>query len=168
MAAIQFCLFKILYFFARCVRNKNRITKKVYQVLRLNSFWWVLLIGMCESNIAALTFKSAIQFNEFVSYDIFTKGDLIISTAFCFGILAYSFLFYPLLFRYEKPRYSEEVFDLSVFSPKCFWVEILLKCFRTFAQALINGIFINMHYFQLLGLILLDLTILIFIVISTR
>lgn len=62
--------------------------------------------NIIERNRAPIVFYAFVQFNVFFSFTLFSKFDLL-TTVIGFGIiLLYSFLFYPLILKYERTESS--------------------------------------------------------------
>lgn len=82
-----------------------------------------------------------------------------------FTVLAYAFLFYPLLFQFASRKERKKVSDFGKGAHHSYWLEMCLKCLRSYFQSLIHGLFINHNILQLLGLIISDLS---FVIAITR
>ena len=96
-------VFKLIFYL---LRNKHKIFQSIYGIFAINTRWWTIIIGILEANISYVTFYGSIQFNEFISFNFFSKIDLLCSTFFVFIMLFYSFVFYPLIFKYERIKYN--------------------------------------------------------------
>lgn len=124
----------------------------------------MLLVCFCQANIAPLVFYACVQFNVFSSSNYIVKGNLFGTVIVLGFMMGYAFLFYPFMFRYGSKVSKEKVSDFSFKHVRTCWLEMGLKCLRSFFQALIHGLFINRNILQLFGLAFLDIAFICFVV----
>lgn len=60
------------------------------------------MVGIIETNIAPLAFYGFIQYNCFMSFDLLGKLNMGFTLLLFFISVFYSFVFYPLVYRYER------------------------------------------------------------------
>lgn len=119
------------------------------------------MITFFESNITPIVFYASLQFNTFVCFDQFSKFNLIAALLMFFAIQTYAFLFYPLVFQFSNRRSRKKVSDFGKGTHLSYWLEMCLKCWRSYFQAFLHGIFINHNLMQLLSLVAFDILFLI-------
>ena len=102
MTLLTFAVFKLLSRLARPIRYKHGLFRSLYKFLRINSIWWMLLVCFFESNLAPLVFFACVQLNSFVAFDLLTKANLVAATLLLFCSICYTFLFYPMIYKYGK------------------------------------------------------------------
>lgn len=115
-----------------------------------------------------MVFYAALQLNLFSSFIWSTKVNLFITLIVLWAMMGYVFLFYPLMFRYGKKSSREKISDFSFKHIKTCWLEMGLKCLRSFFQALIHGLFINRNIIQLFGLTVLDIAFICFVILLRK
>lgn len=98
----MFIVLNIACFLVGLIKEKHRFIRTFHKFLAVNSMWWTLMVSFCDTNIAPIAFYSAIQMNVFVCFDFFGKFGLYVTVIGLFIVFAFSFLFYPIVYRYEN------------------------------------------------------------------
>jgi len=98
---LQFVILRIMRIIFGLVQERHRTLEKFYTFFRIKSLWWTILLGIVESNIAVITFYCFIQFNACFTFEIFGKFNLVFGTCMAFFVFSFTFVFYPMLIRYE-------------------------------------------------------------------
>ncbi len=159
-----FAVVKLMCLLLQSIRHSCLVFKKAYFFLSPISKWWSLMIAVFESNITPIVFYASLQFNSFVCFDLFSKFNLMMTLLMFFTFQTYAFVFYPLLFQFGRRKSRKKVSDFGKGRPNSYWLEMCLKCLRSYFQSLVHGLCINGNLIQLFGLIVSDFAFLVAVI----
>lgn len=117
-----FFLCKILEILLFVLRNLSIYIRQLYVFVKINCKWWSFFPLILEANIPKLVFNSTIQILGFFSFNINNKLNLISSTVNLFISLLYCFLFYRLVYEFEKKKSAETILAHSHYRGRGFFL----------------------------------------------
>ncbi len=122
LAILQFVFLLLINKAMKILKRSIQIFKHIYNFFSAYSIIWVLYVATIESNIAPIAFFGSVQFNVFISFDIFSKFNLIFTVLLVFLVFIYTFIIYPLIVKYGVKKYVAKMFDISKFGLTAFWL----------------------------------------------
>lgn len=164
MALCTFCILKLLCLFFKSCRNSCTLSGQIYKLLRRNSFWWTLISGLIEPNIAPITFYSSVQLNLFFCFDFVSKLNLYFTITIFYIVICFTFMFYPVICSNGYHNHKRRLYQFSNPKNNNFLLEMTLKFIHTFLHSLTHGLLINHNKLQLIFLLSLDIVLIIILI----
>lgn len=102
-----FTVLKLLHLLFYLLKLECNIFTFIYEKIRRETMWWVLIVAFYESNIDDMTFDCALQLRMPSYFSFENKNNLMLDLLVLFTAFAYSLTFYLFVYRLFKNNSSK-------------------------------------------------------------